>query len=338
MITSSLNTAAPVRSLGIAWASFPIRMGGSVQAIARNAAALPAEEFIPLCHSFGAQGCQMGFSQLVSSEAAYLRRIRRLLEEKKMFLELGLEARLLSDEDAYARMAAAARELGVSRLRVACLSGRRYENFHELSKWQEFANRWRQTLRRAVPMIEKHRLLVGIENHKDWLADELVELLRHADSQYLGVCVDFGNNLALLEDSVEVVTKLAPYVVTTHLKDMALRPDADGFQLSEVPLGEGMLPLGRLVDTLRQARRDVHFCLEMITRDPLKVPYLTDHYWVTYTQRDEARIEKFRAGALSRASAKPLPVTSGLSREQMLEAEKSNVRRSMDYARRVLKL
>lgn len=338
MITSSLNTAAPVRSLGIAWTSFPIRMGGSVQAIARNAAALPAEEFIPLCHSFGAQGCQMGFSQLVSDEAAYLRRIRRLLEERNMFLELGIDARLLSDEAAYARMAAAARELGVSRLRVACLSGRRYENFHALSQWQEFANNWQQTLRRAAPLIEKHRLLVGIENHKDWLADELIELLRHADSQYLGVCVDFGNNLALLEDSVEVATKLAPFVVTTHLKDMALRPDADGFQLSEVPLGDGMLPLGKLADTLRRARRDVHFCLEMITRDPLKVPYLTDHYWATYTQRDTQRIEKFRAAVLSRASAKPLPVTSGLSREQLLEAENNNLRRSMDYARRVLKL
>ena len=31
--------------------------------------------------------------------------------------------------------------------------------------------------------------------------------------------------------------------MTTHLKDMAVRPSPDGFELSEVPLGEGIVPL-----------------------------------------------------------------------------------------------
>ena len=69
---------------------------------------------------------------------------------------------------------------------------------------------------------------------------------------------------------------LAPFAVTTHLKDMAVRRTADGFELSEVPLGQGMLPLARYVAAVRRARPEARFCLEMMTRDPLPVPYLTD--------------------------------------------------------------
>ncbi|MEJ7710893.1 MAG: hypothetical protein WKF84_13770 [Pyrinomonadaceae bacterium] len=93
---------------------------------------------------------------------------------------------------------------------------------------------------------------MGIENHKDWLADELAWMLCRVSSSYLGACVDFGNNLALLEDSVEVAEKLAPFVVTTHLKDMALTPYDHGFELSEVALGDGFLPLAKIIKILRK--------------------------------------------------------------------------------------
>ena len=76
------------------------------------------------------------------------------------------------------------------------------------------------------------------------------------------------------------------YAVTTHLKDMAVRPTESGFELSEVPLGQGMLPLERYVATLRQARPAAPLCLEMITRDPLPVPYKTERYWVAFDAPD----------------------------------------------------
>jgi sugar phosphate isomerase/epimerase len=135
-----------------------------------------------------------------------------------------------------------------------------------------------------------------------------------------------------------VVEALAPYALSTHLKDMAVRPYDDGFELSEVPLGQGILPLARMVETLRKARPDVDFCLEMITRDPLKVPYLKDDYWVTYGRREPSREEAFRAGVLSKASAAPLPRVTGLAPEQMLEAEDANVRACVAYARGTLGL
>jgi sugar phosphate isomerase/epimerase len=154
----------------------------------------------------------------------------------------------------------------------------------------------------------------------------------------VGACVDFGNNIALLEDSVDVARKLAPYAVTTHLKDMAVARYAQGFELSEVPLGEGIVPLKRITDILREAKPDIHLCLEMITRDPLKVPYRDDRYWATFKKRDPLRIQKFEASILSQTSSRPLPRISGLASAEMLNAEDDNVRRSVNYAKKSLGL
>jgi hypothetical protein len=119
---------------------------------------------------------------------------------------------------------------------------------------------------------------------------------------------------------------------------MAVKPYADGFELSEVALGDGITPLAEIVGILRKQRSDVNFCLEMITRDPLKVPYKTDQYWITHQRRDDERIRKFESTILNRAAKEPLPRTSDRSPAQALEFEDDNVRRSGDYAKKVLKV
>jgi 3-oxoisoapionate decarboxylase len=338
-VSQSVKPAAPaLKAFGIAYTSFPIRMRQAGQGAERGTGpAIPAEKFIDLCKSFGGDGCQMAFSQLAATEDDYLKQVRRATEDKGMFLELSLSGRALEDASEFARVASVAQQLGVTRLRVA-INGRRYEEFLEMKKWKDFATHWQQVLLQAEPMLKQHKLTVGIENHKEWLVDELAEMLKKVGSPYLGACVDFGNNLALLEDSLEVAEKLAAYAVTTHLKDMAVAPSEEGFLLSEVPLGQGILPLSKIMEVLRRGRSDIRFCLEMITRDPLKVPYLDDKYWVTYEKRDNAKVEKFKSSILSKASRTPLPKVSGMSSQRMLAVEDDNVRRCVAYAKRTLGL
>ena len=40
--------------------------------------------------------------------------------------------------------------------------------------------------------------------------------------------------------------------------------------------------LQRIIDVCEKANPNIQYNLEMITRDPLKVPCLTDPYWVTF--------------------------------------------------------
>ena len=92
----------------------------------------------------------------------------------------------------------------------------------------------------AEPILRKYRMALGIENHKGYRAAEQAAWLKRLGSEWVGVCLDFGNNLSLCEDPMETVRTLAPYTVFAHIKDMAVEEYEDGFLLSEVPMGDGM--------------------------------------------------------------------------------------------------
>jgi sugar phosphate isomerase/epimerase len=324
------------RTLGIATTSIGTRRAQLRKRTPGTGPVPDAEAFLDLCHEFGTDGAHMDFSMLTSQDAGYLRRVRDGLEKRRMFAELIVSNRALEDLELLEQIGRAAEALGVTRLRVACLPGRRYEDYHDRKSWDDFAGRWRAALPRTEPVLRRHRLALGVENHKDWLTDELVDILRGIGSPHVGACVDFGNNLAFLEDPLETVEKLAPYAVTTHVKDNVMAPTPTGFALGDVALGEGVLPLERMVGVLRRHRPDIHLVLEVITRDPLSVPYREDRYWITRDRRDQAAVERFEKAFLRRAPPAPLARISELSDEAALAAENENLRRSVVYARKRL--
>ena len=152
--------------------------------------------------------------------------------------------------------------------------------------------------RRAAQDAARHREPQGLARRSAGRAAGALQ------QRVLGVCLDTGNNLAVLDDPIETVEKLAPWTFNVHFKDMAMEECDDGFLLSEVPLGEGMLDMPRIVDIIRRARPEVRFSLEMITRDPLLVPCLTDRYWASFDDENGGRD---LARMLTRIRAQPAP-------------------------------
>ena len=64
--------------------------------------------------------------------------------------------------------------------------------------------------------------------------------------------------------------------------DEAVQEYEEGFLLAEVPLGEGFLDLAKISrKCCPGAQPKVQFNLEMMTRDPLKIPCLTKKYRAT---------------------------------------------------------
>jgi sugar phosphate isomerase/epimerase len=110
-------------------------------------------------------------------------------------------------------------------------------------------------LRKLLPAAEDQGVVLALENHIDLTADEMVDLVGTLDSPWLGVCLDTGNNLRLHEDPVVVAAKLAPLARATHIKDIGVRrgdPREFAFWPS-VPLGKGLVDLGRVVELLQEA-------------------------------------------------------------------------------------
>ena len=296
---------------------------------------MSADRLMELAAEVGAAGAHGGMTD-ISYEWA--RRTRRMKEELDMYLEIQTFLPR-PDVDEFEHAVRVAKEAGASSLRVVCLLGRRYELMETLEDWKRAVAGFHQQIAAALPVVERHKMRLGIENHKDWRVDQQVALLRRYDSEYLGVCLDTGNNLAVLDDPIETVEKLAPWTFNVHFKDMAMEECDSGFLLSEVPLGEGMLDMPRIVEIIRRARPDVRFSLEMITRDPLLVPCLTDRYWASwdddYGGRDLARM---LARIRGQGPRPPLPRITGLDPGQRRALEDAMVDRSIRYAREHLGL
>jgi hypothetical protein len=129
------------------------------------------------------------------------------------------------------------------------------------------------------------------------------------------------------------VESFAKYAVTTHFKDMAVQETPDGFLLAEVPLGNGFLDLRSIVQTISRARPSCRFTLEMITRNPLRIPCLSDKYWVTFQDRSGRYLAETLFSVRAHAAKSPLPRVDGLSADKRTQLEEDNVRRCLSYAR-----
>jgi sugar phosphate isomerase/epimerase len=293
------------------------------------------QTFLEYCHGLGAGGIQVPLGVL---EADACERLRATADRYGMFIE-GIAAPPFEDADLprfEAEMQTAAR-VGAGAIRTVIVPGRRYEQFQTLDEFQRYLDRGRRALERAAPIVERHQVRLAVENHKDQRVEERVALLRRLDSPYIGACVDVGNNLALLEDPLTVVEALVPYAFTVHLKDQAVQEYADGFLLADAPLGQGCLELKKMVSLLRQAKPGIHFSLETITRDPLRVPCLADSYWPTFL--DVPAAELAAALRMVRANeADDLVQVSSLTLEQQAELELANVKHSLKYADEALTL
>lgn len=295
-----------------------------------------AVELMEHCHSIGAGGVQ---TLVRGWDSEFASKVREVRDRLNLYLEGSIGLPKIPDDVAdFEKEVLAAKQAGAIVLRTVCLNGRRYETFKTGAAFQEFRESSMTSLQLAEPVVRKHRMRLAIENHKDWRADELVGIIRKLGSEWVGVTLDFGNSISLLEDPMEVVRSLAPYAFSTHVKDMGVDEYEDGFLLSEVPLGEGILDLSQIVALCRKYNPDITFNLEMITRDPLRIPCLAEGYWEVFegvTGKDLARTLRM----VRQNRFKPsLPTVSQMGAEERLGTEEQNILTSLAYSSQELGL
>jgi sugar phosphate isomerase/epimerase len=320
---------APTRPLGLVENCYGLRQaadrwGGS------NTGLNEPLQFLEKAARKGAGGVQFN---LRIRRPDYMARVRKKLEELHLYLE-GM-VRLPKNRMELGHFTSeveTAKEAGATILRTVLLSGRRYETFTSQAAFRTWADQAWQALVLAEPVVAQQKMLLAVENHKDLRVEEFLPLLERLNSRHVGVCVDTANSIALLEDPMEVIEAYAPWAFSTHLKDVAVAEYEEGFLLAEVPLGEGFLDVKRIAAILRKAKPDIHLNLEMITRDPLKIPCLTPGYWETFPNLPGRHLARTMAWVRKNLKKSPLPRVSGLSDEDKLAVEESNVQKSLAYA------
>ncbi|WP_128544300.1 sugar phosphate isomerase/epimerase family protein [Larkinella soli] len=321
--------------MGVVVHSYASRWNSKVQS--RNYPAFTnALDLLEHCRQIGAGGVQVVVKDWT---ADFARQVRERREKLGLYLEgsIGLPKKP-EDVAVFEKEVVNAREAGAQILRTVTLGGRRYETFKTRDEFENFRKTSLASLQMAEPVLKKHKMRLAVENHKDYTSKELVTVLKQIGSEWVGATIDFGNNLALLEDPMEVVERLAPFVQSVHIKDMAVDEYPDGFLLSEVPLGSGILDLPKMIALCRKANPAVTFNLEMITRDPLEIPCLKNEYWATFDHTPGAELARMLRTVRQQKYKAGLPRVSGLSAEDRLAAEEKNIVSSISYSKERLGL
>ena len=321
--------STPRTRMGIGYSSYHVRNGlrQSVNGVERFGTPL---ELLRHACQLGASGIQAPLGVLSKEDADAL---RRSAEACQMYVEGSIRLpRNRVDLERFTAECVSVRRAGGEVIRTVMLGGRRYEVFKSAEEFRRFREESSRSLELAEHAVSELKLRLAVENHKDWQVPELLDILQRISSEHVGVCVDTGNSISLLEEPHEVIEAYAKHAFAVHLKDMAVEEYADGFLLSEVPFGEGMLDLPRVVNTLKQAQPKLRISLEMMTRDPLKVPVLTDGYWVTFASLPARQLARTLTMVRDHAGKQPLPRISHLSVAEQIAVEEKNVQKCIAYA------
>jgi 3-oxoisoapionate decarboxylase len=201
-----------------------------------------------------------------------------------------------------------------------------------------------KTLRKVRTKAQDLNIRIGLENHSgDMQAREVKTIIEEAGKDFVGSCMDTGNPMWVVEDPFVTLETLAPYVVTTHIRDSAVFEISRGAAAQWVALGDGNVDFKRFVTEYRRLCPQASMQLEIITgRKPEILPYLEPDFWKAFPKTPANEFARFVALAKSgrpfmgnmiiAATAKNPPVIEAALKEQ----QKTDLERSLDYARKVL--
>jgi sugar phosphate isomerase/epimerase len=115
---------------------------------------------------------------------------------------------------------------------------------------------------------------LGIENHGDYYATDLVELCRR--TPFLGIFLDTGNTYLIGEPSLPAIRAAAPLTIGTHFKDHHVWPEKQTFplrfEIGGAVLGEGDVGLREAYDILLEHAprpESLVMLIEMIPQPPM---------------------------------------------------------------------
>ena len=296
---------------------------------------------------------------LASLDEGYLRSLRCRADELGLSLEIGMlsfdrYSGLFTPEYGTAEqqlrdMIRAAKTLGSPIVR--CVLGNQADRLGPIP-YEKHVEEGLRVLRAVSSLARDLEITLAVENHGgvDFLARELKAFVEEAGTDYVGVCLDTGNPAAAGEDPVLATEVLAPYVVSSHLRDSRVWAVPEGAMVQWVPVGQGCVDLRRILEMLSESAPAAPINLEIITgvpSHPKLIPYLNpdSDFWKIYPgmlARDLTRfIQLAECGKPEPLEQVTLPPgarvpPAGELGEQLRVQQRRHLEESVSYARTVL--
>jgi hypothetical protein len=204
-----------------------------------------------------------------------------------------------------------------------------------------------QVFRSARSQAQDLGVKIALENHAgDLQAREVRTIIEESGKDYVGSNLDTGNPMWVAEDPLLSLEILAPYVVTTHIRDSAVFEHPRGAAAQWVAFGDGTIDFHKFVARYRELCPNASMQFEVITGRPARVvPYLEEDFWKAFPKANAGEFARFLALAkrghpfngfmiVEDGAKEPPPEYKAALKEQ----QRFDLERSFDYAKKTLGL
>jgi sugar phosphate isomerase/epimerase len=255
----------------------------------------------------------------------HLRRVRAHADRLGIDLELGMlsicpssslfDASKGSADDQIAAMLPAARILGSPFVR--CVVGRMEDRRLPGGIEARIADTVR-VLKAVRSKVMDAGLKLAIENHAgDMQGRELKSLVEEAGPDFVGVCIDAGNPVWAIEDPHLTLEVLAPYVLTSHVRDSRIWRVPEGTAVAWTRMGEGNIDIARYIRTYAARCPGRALSLEIIV---IPQPRIHAHrepgFWDAYRATPAWEFDRFETLADTGSPYIVPPIDDPIARER----------------------
>ena len=255
----------------------------------------------------------------------HLRRVRAHADERGIELELGMlsicpssgifDASKGSAEEQIAAMLPAARILGSAFVR--CVVGRLEDRRLPGGIEARMADTVR-VLKNVRSKVVDAGLKLAIENHAgDMQGRELKTLIEEAGPDFVGACIDAGNPVWAIEDPHVTLDYLAPYVLTSHVRDSRVWRVPEGTAVAWTRMGEGNIDIARYLRSYAERCPGRALSLEIIViPEPRVHAHREPGFWDAYRHMPAWEFDRFEAIADRGAAYVVPPIADPVARER----------------------
>ena len=191
-----------------------------------------------------------------------------------------------------------------------------------------------KVLKNVKSRAQDSNIRIGIENHAgDMQGRELKQLIEAAGKDVVGAVLDSGNPVWAIEDPHVTLETVAPYVVTSHVRDSAVWRVPEGAAVAWTRMGEGNIDIESYLNRYIELCPGKPISLEIIVTGGRKFPYYDPKFWEGY--RNVRAWEFARFSALA-DKGKPMPDRAPVPKDQQPGREREDLEASMVWLKKFL--
>jgi len=166
---------------------------------------------------------------------------------------------------------------------------------------------------------------LAVENHGgDLQAREMKGMIEAVGTDVMGVCLDSGNPVWMLEDPHMTLEVLIPYAETCHVRDSAVWKTQDGIAVRWVNMGEGNVDIDGWLRKFIAAKPGMPIIFENLVSGAPRIHHIYDPmFWDNWRKMPAWEFSRFLAladrGTPKPATPRPAGKTAGQQRIDDLE-------------------